>query len=287
MNSINEDFLDNNFLKKFLEKIKNYDDNINMIFYGIPGSGKTTLTRNYLKQIYSDSKNYLEINSSDYRGISYYKDILLDFINNKNIHKKTIFLDEVDNLTQNSQYYINNIIEYINLNNLNVNFIIVCNYINNLNLNIINKFFTFRFKKISNSILKSQFDKLCISKNLNIKNKTKIIKSFNNDFRKLQQFFNLESYIVDIDYNNLFKKIISILYDNDLSIVNKYNSINNLIININLRDILDEFFKYCIDKLDIDNSILIDIFIKLKNNIQIDYNKKIKIYEIIFSFNNI
>lgn len=287
MNSINEDFLDNNFLKKFLEKIKNYDDNINMIFYGIPGSGKTTLTRNYLKQIYSDSKNYLEINSSDYRGISYYKDVLLDFINNKNIHKKTIFLDEVDNLTQNSQYYINNIIEYINLNNLNVNFIIVCNYINNLNLNIINKFFTFRFKKISNSILKSQFDKLCISKNLNIKNKTKIIKSFNNDFRKLQQFFNLESYIVDIDYNNLFKKIISILYDNDLSIVNKYNSINNLIININLRDILDEFFKYCIDKLDIDNSILIDIFIKLKNNIQIDYNKKIKIYEIIFSFNNI
>lgn len=287
MNSINEDFLDNNFLKKFLEKIKNYDDNINMIFYGIPGSGKTTLTRNYLRQIYSESKNYLEINSSDYRGISYYKDILLDFINNKNIHKKTIFLDEVDNLTQNSQYYINNIIEYINLNNLNVNFIIVCNYINNLNLNIINKFFTFRFKKISNSILKSQFDKLCISKNLNIKNKTKIIKSFNNDFRKLQQFFNLESYIVDIDYNNLFKKIISILYDNDLSIVNKYNSINNLIININLRDILDEFFKYCIDKLDIDNSILIDIFIKLKNNIQIDYNKKIKIYEIIFSFNNI
>ena len=65
-----DNFLDNKFLKDFLEKIKNYDDNINMIFYGIPGCAKTTITRYYLNEIYEKKENYLEINSSDYRGVN-------------------------------------------------------------------------------------------------------------------------------------------------------------------------------------------------------------------------
>lgn len=278
-----DNFLDNKFLKDFLEKIKNYDDNINMIFYGIPGSGKTTITRNYLNEIYEKKENYLEINSSDYRGVNYYKDILMNFINNKNIKRKTIFLDEVDNLTIDSQFYINNVIEYINLNNLKVNFIIVCNYINNLNINLINKFYTFRFKKISNNILKKHFDKLCIEKKINVKNKNKIISSFNNDFRKLEQFFNLEIYNYSIDYDKLFKKLLNILLS-DYDIKQKYYDIDILINNIDIKYILDDFFKYCLKNTEFDKNKLIDIFIKIQNNIQIDYNKKIKIYEIILSF---
>lgn len=278
-----DNFLDNNFLKHFLEKIKNYDDNINMIFYGIPGSGKTTITRNYLNEIYEKKENYLEINSSDYRGVNYYKDILMDFINNKNIKKKTIFLDEVDNLTIDSQNYINNIIEYINSNNLKVNFIIVCNYINNLNINLINKFYTFRFKKVSNNILKKHFDKICIEKSINIKNKGKIISSFNNDFRKLEQFFNLETYNFGIDYDKIYKKLLDFLLS-DSDIQKKFLDIDILLENINIKDILDDFFKFCIEKTELDKKKLIDIFIKIQNNIHIDYNKKLKIYEIILSF---
>lgn len=278
-----DNFLDNKFLKDFLEKIKNYDDNINMIFYGIPGCAKTTITRYYLNEIYEKKENYLEINSSDYRGVNYYKDILMNFINNKNIKKKTIFLDEVDNLTVDSQNYINNVIEYINSNNLKVNFIIVCNYINNLNINLINKFYTFRFKKISNNILKKHFDKICIEKGINIKNKGKIISSFNNDFRKLEQFFNLETYNFGIDYDKLFKKLLDILlYDDDIK--KKFLDIDILLKNINIKDILDDFFKFCIEKTDLDKNKLISIFIKIQNNIQIDYNKKLKLYEIILSF---
>lgn len=274
--------MDNTFLNEFLNKIKNYEDNINMIFYGLPGSGKTTLTRKYLNEIYKKKENYLEINSSDYRGINYYKDNLLDFINNQNIKKKTIFLDEVDNLTEDSQNYINNLIEYINRNKLNVNFIIVCNYINNLNLNLINKFYTFRFKKVSTKVLKHHFDKLCIENNLNIKNKNKIIKSFDNDFRKLEQFFNLESYN-HIDYDKIFKNMLTIIFS-DISMNEKYKEIDNILENINIQEILDNFLKYCLTNTELDKKSLIDIFIKFKNNIQIDYNKKIKIYEIIFSF---
>lgn len=280
-----DDFLDNIFLKEFLRRIKNYEDNINLIFYGLPGCGKTTLTRKYLNEIYEKKENYLEINSSDYRGINYYKDILLDFINNKNIKKKTIFLDEVDNLTIDSQNYINYIIEYINLNNMNVNFIIVCNYINKLNVNLINKFFTFRFKKIPNKILKIQFDKLCLENKIEIKKKNIIIKSFDNDFRKLEQFFNLDTEL--INYDRIYLKLFNILKDNNLSIKEKYSIIEKLLNNINIKDIIDDFLKYCIKNTDINNSELIDIFIKLKNNINIEYNKKLKIYEIILSFNNI
>lgn len=282
------DFLDNDFLKIFLKNTINSDDNINMIFYGLPGSGKTTITRQYLNYVYESNKNYLEINSSDNRGINYYKNILLDFINNKNIKKKTIFLDEVDNLTIDSQIYLNNLIEYIDENNIKANFIIVCNYITNINFNLINKFYTFRFKKISNKILKIEFDKKCKQYNVNIKNKNKIIKSFNNDFRKLNQYFLIEKNINHIiDNNDIYNKLLNILINDNITENEKYNYIDQLLENINLKDIINDFFKYCLDKSKIDKGILIDIFIKLQNNINIDYNKKLKTYELIFSFNNI
>lgn len=279
--------LENDFLKTFLNKCLENNINHHFLFYGLPGCAKTTLTRLYLKQKYKKSENYLEINSSDNRGINYYKDVLKKFIDNKTIKDKIIFLDEADNLTQDSQKYIINILEYINGNNMDTKFIIVCNYFNNINEDILNKCFIFRFKNITLKNMKKEFDKLLIENNMKIKNKNKIIKSFQKDFRNLKFYFNISNDIDNIiDYEIIYKELLSVLVNND-KITKKYKKIDKIIYNINIKTLIDDFLKYCLKNTEIDKKKLIKIFHDIKKNIGLDYNKKLKIYEIIFSFYNI
>ena len=282
-----DDIIENSFLKLFLKKSLEKKKNYHLLFYGLPGCGKTTLTRLYLKEKHSKKENYLEINSSDNRGINYYKDILKKFIDNKTIKNKSIFLDEADNLTSESQVYINNIIEYININNMDTRFIIVCNYINNIDVNILNKCYIFRFKNVTDKNIKKIFNEMMIKNNLKVKNKSKVIKSFNNDFRNLNFYFNLKTNIYKIkDYDLIYKRLLNILLS-DKKINIKYKKIEEILLNENIENILDNFFKFCLNNTNIEKKKLIDIFYKIKNNLGLDYNKKIKIYEIIFSFLNI
>ena len=282
-----DDIIENNFLKIFLKKTLEKSQNHHFLFYGLPGCGKTTLTRLYLKEKHKKRENYIEINSSDNRGINYYKDVLMKFIDNKTIKNKTIFLDEADNLTNDSQLYINNIIEYINDNNMDTRFIVVCNYINNIDENILNKCFVFRFKNMTEKNIKKVFNEMIVKNNLKIKNKTNLIKSFNNDFRNLNFYFNLKTDIYQVkDYDLIYKKIIKYLLS-DKKIDIKYKKIEEILINENIENILDNFFKYCLNNTNIEKKKLIEIFYKIKNNLGLDYNKKLKFYEIIFSFLNI
>ena len=84
----------------------------------------------------------------------------------------------------------------------------------------------------------------------------------------------------------MFKELLKILLDKNITYHNKYEKIDILIEN-DYEYILDDFLKYCLNETYISKSNLIDIFYKLKQNIGLDYIKKIKIYEIIFSFDNI
>jgi len=279
--------IDNDFLKKFLEKSIDNKKYYNILLYGLPGCGKTTIVRTYLNKLYDNKNHYIEINSSDNRGINYYKDILQKFINNTNIKNKTFFLDEADNLTHESQKYINYILEYISENNLDTNFIIICNYVNKIDEKILNKCFTFRIKKINTKSISKIFNEKCIDKNLKIKNKKKILKSINNNYRELEYFFNFNNYNINLKNNEkMFKELLKILLDKNITYHNKYEKIDILIEN-DYEYILDDFLKYCLNETYISKSNLIDIFYKLKQNIGLDYIKKIKIYEIIFSFDNI
>lgn len=283
-----ENIINNDFLKLFLDKTINNKKLLNLLFYGPPSCGKTTMTRLYLDQICESTKNYIEINSSDNRGINFYRDVLFKFINNNNIKNKIIFLDEADNLTKDSQIYINQVLDYINTNNMDTKFIIVCNYINKLNIDIINKCLLFRFNNMNDKSIMKVFNQKCNEKNLKITNKKNLVNSFNNDFRKLEQFFNLTN--IDFykykNYNIIFKKLLNMLMSN-LSIEKKYNKIVEILDEDTIQNILNDFFKYCLNESNIDKKKLIDIFYNINRNIGLDYNEKLKIYEIILSFNNI
>jgi DNA polymerase III delta prime subunit len=104
-------------------------NNLNILFIGDSGSGKTSLINTLIKEYYGEhyySDNILEINSLKEQGIQYYRTEVKTFcqtrcsIPNK---KKMVILDDIDNINEQSQQVFRNCIDkYKN----NVHFISSC-----------------------------------------------------------------------------------------------------------------------------------------------------------------
>ena len=104
-------------------------NNLNILFVGDSGSGKTSLVNALMKEYYGDisySDDILIINSLKEQGIHYYRTDVKTFcqtrcsIPNK---KKIVVLDDIDNINEQSQQVFRNCIDkYSN----NVHFISSC-----------------------------------------------------------------------------------------------------------------------------------------------------------------
>jgi replication factor C small subunit len=70
----------------------------NVIFYGSPGSGKTTTALIFLKEMGAE---YLRLNGSDTRGIDVIREEIKNFIQTRSFNKKRkiVFFDESERLT--------------------------------------------------------------------------------------------------------------------------------------------------------------------------------------------
>lgn len=118
-------------IQNFIDK-----DNLpNLLFYGSPGTGKTTMMHNIAKIIHGNKKEMVfEINGSEERGISYIKEHILNFCETESFsffenQKKMLIIDEADSLTINAQYFLQSLMKkYHN----SVSFCIICNYRNNI-----------------------------------------------------------------------------------------------------------------------------------------------------------
>jgi len=135
-------------IKGILEK----KEMLNLLFYGPPGVGKTTIALSLAKHLYGDkySEYTLELNASDERGIKMVRERIKTFAkllcDNSIFPFKLIILDEADALTNDSQYALRRIIDDFSHS---TRFIIICNYLNKLINPIISRFRTFQFKQIS------------------------------------------------------------------------------------------------------------------------------------------
>lgn len=103
------------YLKSFLigAKTKGFP---NLLLYGPPGTGKTTFAHLL-------AKDKLELNASDERGISVIRNKIKSYASTLK-EKKTVILDECENLTTDAQHCLRRIIEDCS----HTNFIFITNY---------------------------------------------------------------------------------------------------------------------------------------------------------------
>ena len=119
-----DEYVGNEQLKQIVEKYINNNDLQNLLLYGTPGTGKTTLAKLIVNNFDCD---YLYINASDERGIDTIRDKVQGFASSASFKPiKIIILDEADFLTIQAQASLRNIIETYSRT---TRFILTCNYL--------------------------------------------------------------------------------------------------------------------------------------------------------------
>ena len=119
-----DEYVGNENIKATVAKYLEQNDIQNLIFYGGPGTGKTTLAKLIVNNLECD---YLYINASDERGIETIRDKVSGFASSASFKPlKVIILDEADFLTIQAQASLRNVIETFSRS---TRFILTCNYV--------------------------------------------------------------------------------------------------------------------------------------------------------------
>mgnify|MGYP001182428286 FL=1 len=281
-------------------------DSISIILVGESGVGKTTIINAIINEYYKNvskidkNDNVLFVNSIKEQGINHYKNEINIFcqttctISNK---KKTIIIDDLDNINeQNQQIYRNCLDKY----QTNVNFVFACiNYKKIIN-SILSRVLSINIKKISNEYL-IQFAKEIIKKE-NIKiHDANIIKfvefnsSIQNILNSLEKLYlldkncddNVLENICSFIENSSFDKLTNlVIYNHDLDkgidlILGIYNEGYSVI------DILDSYFNYVKLSKDLDEEIKYNIIKLICKYITINNTIHDSDLELCFLVNNL
>ncbi len=122
-----DDILLDEDIKQHFKKI--VDDVPNLLFYGSPGTGKSTLAKIIVNDILKCQ--YLYINASDENGIDTIRNKVINFAQTRSIDgsKKIVILEEADGLTGESLRILRNVMEeYVDT----TRFILTGNYLNKI-----------------------------------------------------------------------------------------------------------------------------------------------------------
>jgi DNA polymerase III delta prime subunit len=238
-------------------------ENLNILFIGNMGCGKTSLLNALIKEYYKgyDAKEYdlnvLQINSLKEQGINYYRNDVKTFcqtccsIKKK---KKIVILDDLDVINEQSQQVFRNCIDKYSHN---VHFISSCNNVQKVIESLQSRFTIIKIKPLLRENLKKIMDKIKIIENISIdedaenfildicSNTVKILINYMEKFKLLNRNINLElannvctniSFITFSDYTCLLKEkkiveaitMIYSIYDKGYSVM----------------DILDNYFLF-------------------------------------------
>ena len=119
-----KDYIGNEVIKNKISDYLKQGSIQNLLFYGVAGTGKTTLAKLITKNLNCD---LLYLNASDERGIDTIREKIIPFASSMSFNDiKIIILDEVDYLTPQAQATLRNTIESCSKT---TRFILTCNYL--------------------------------------------------------------------------------------------------------------------------------------------------------------
>ena len=208
---------------KIFENIIKYDYFPNLLFYGAPGTGKTTTIINLINT-YQKSKNcedkslMIHLNASDDRGIDVIRSQINQFVNSKSLFTsglKFVILDEADYMTKNAQLALHNMFEQMPSN---VKICLICNYISKIEQSLLGEFIHIRFNKLP--------EKDIINFLSNIAKQEKLTDMTKQNLKAIQEF-----------YKNDIRSMINFMQ------INKKTRKTNLILDSNILNDIVSFLK--------------------------------------------
>jgi DNA polymerase III delta prime subunit len=251
-------------------------NNLNILFIGDIGSGKTTFLNATIKEYYKGftynqyKDNILHINSLKEQGINYYRNDVKTFCqtcSSINTKKKIIVLDDIDIINEQSQQVFRN---YIDKYSHNVHFISSCSNSQKVIESLQSRFIIIKIKPLQKHNLEQIMQKIVGFENISItsdardfilnvcNNNAKILINYMEKFRLLNIPINLElatsvctniSFFTFEEYTNLLKvgeissavKLLYGIYDKGYSVM---DILDNYFLFIKITNLLSETQKY-------------------------------------------
>ena len=270
-----KDFETDNEIIDILQTLINMN-NLNILFIGDIGSGKTTFLNASIKEYYKGftynkyQDNILHINSLKEQGINYYRNDVKTFcqtcssINGK---KKIIVLDDIDIINEQSQQVFRN---YIDKYSHNVHFISSCSNSQKVIESLQSRFIIIKIKTLQKNNLENIFQKIANAENISISpnaidfilnvsnNNAKILINYMEKFKLLNIPINLElainvctniSFFTFEEYTTFLKnkdlssavKLLYCIYDKGYSVM---DILDNYFLFVKNTDIISEDEKY-------------------------------------------
>ena len=272
-------------IRNKLKKLINNKKFPHTIFFGPPGTGKTSTILACAREIYGEGYKtmVLELNGSDDRGIKVIRENIKGFSEYNQLFcrgVKLVILDEADSMTYDAQFALRRVIENYTHN---TRFCLICNYISKLIPALQSRCITFRFSNIEKDYALVKLKEVVKKENIKF-NKLgleTIIEICKGDMRKcinlLQSVSMATGYVNEINVykcsgeptSEVFKNLLNYLTQH--SFVDTYNYINNIRLeySMSLIDLIKRIDKFILNLSLTNNqlSTLIKDLSEIENNL--------------------
>ena len=225
----------------------------NLLFFGPPGTGKTTTVTNLINA-YQEQNNekhkelVIHLNASDDRGIDIIRNQIANFVNSKylfNKGMKFVILDEVDYMTKTAQLALKYIIEN---NSKNTRFCLICNYITKIDNSLQHEFVRMKFNKLPRNEIYKHLLNIIEKENIvyNYQALNNIIDFYESDMRSMINTLQNNAYSSKkyYDENELYKLLFNIIINKSLTLFEKKINYFLNYYNIEKKQFIIRFFYY-------------------------------------------
>ena len=240
-------YIGNNVIKHKITDYLKQGSIQNLLFYGVAGTGKTTLAKLIAKNLNCD---LLYINASDERGIDTIREKIIPFASSMSFNDvKIVILDEADYITPQAQATLRNTMESFSDT---TRFILTCNYLERIISPLQSRCQTFEITPPSKDEVYKKLEFILDEEGmLDYIIPIEIINTYYPDIRKVIN--TLQGSIVDgqvkIDDNSLKNTDLNGLVGEALKQGAKLNEIRQILANSGSRE-FDSLFKYLYDNVD-------------------------------------